>query len=438
MAKTAMDDRNGSLLVSRGHASRPRTCAFVVGVFLAAIPVVATAQQQPPPDTAIPPAEAPPPAVAAPPPPEAPPPVMVAAPPPPPSPAAVYDPKALSVGAWLRVGGRIQNPSQRDKLNDVWMDEIYVILSARGQINNWFKWQFNLNANVPPTTYTPPPNAYPSVGVQDLIVKIEPHDLFNVWAGRMLVPVDRSNLSGPWFINFFLYPGFYRVRSAPPPIGLKTGPNGRDDGINVWGQIGKGQVKYYLGAFNLDGQQSQISPLYTVRLNINLLDPEPGYYHQSAYHGDKDIIAIGGGLQYQKNGSARPIPPAMMGDPTTYDIGDLKVFTGDLLIDKKLGAAGVGTLEGAAYFYDQRQPVRQFYMFDGAYVLPMPIGPGRIQPSVRYQFTKEPGVKMVDGYISYLVKSHFAKFFLGYYWADMGTMGGKQQAIQMGIQIIKL
>jgi hypothetical protein len=357
---------------------------------------------------------------------------MPAPAPPPASTTAAPDPKVFSAGAWLRIGGRVQNPSSTNQLNDFFMDQLYLIVTSRGQITDWLKWQINLNANVPVTGSTTP---YPSVGIQDLIVKIEPQEVFNVWVGRMLVPADRDNLSGPWFINYWTYTGFLGDR-AGPPIGLKTGPNGRDNGVNVWGQFGKGKFKYYLGAYNLDSHTAATKPLWTARLNLDLLDPEPGYYHQSAYHGDKDIIAIGGGVQYQKDGSVRTIPPAMPGGMPTFDIGTLTVFTADVLVDKRLGAAGVGTFEGEAYFYDSRQPVRRFYDLGVGYVAPRPVGPGRLGPAARFQVTQDPSYKQIDGYIQYLVRSHFAKFFVGFLYADLA--GVKSKAIQAGIQIIKM
>ena len=74
----------------------------------------------------------------------------------------------------FRLGGRIQNPSSRNELNDFWMDEVYLILAANGRITPWFKWQFNLNANNPPTQANgSAPLSYPSVGIQDLIAKLK-------------------------------------------------------------------------------------------------------------------------------------------------------------------------------------------------------------------------------------------------------------------------
>jgi len=347
------------------------SAAIAVGGMIAFAPVPASAEEPPAPAAATPPSSAPgapegpsgPPAAgevvpATPatmtPPPGPPAPAVAASPPPAAAPPASApwgpDPKNVAVGAWLRLGGRIQNPSSRNSLNDVWMDEIYLILTANGRITPWFKWQFNLNANNPPTQPNGvAPLSYASVGIQDLIVKLELDPLFNIWVGRMLVPADRSNLSGPWFINYCLYPGFLRVRSAPPPIGIKSGANGRDNVVTAWGQVAGGAFKYYLGAYNLDAQSHDVNPLLTARGVLNLLDPEPGFYHQSSYHGAKDVAAIGASLQYQKSGAFKVLAP---GTPPTIDVGDYRLLEVDALLDKKMGDAGVGTLESATYFYD--------------------------------------------------------------------------------------
>jgi hypothetical protein len=339
----------------------------------------------------------------------------------------------------MRVGGRFQNPSAPNDLNDFWLNELYVIAAFRGQFTDWLKWQINLNGNIPapgtnmtyPSISTPPAN-YPSIGIQDLIVRFEPHELFNLWAGRMLVPFDRANLSGPWFINYWTFPGFFGNRPGAP-VGPKDSQNGRDNGLTVWGQAGKGKLKYYLGAFNLDNREHTVNPLVTARVVLDLIDPEPGYYNQTAYHGDKDILAVAAGFQYQKNGVAS----ASMG------LGDLTNYEVELLADRKLGAAGVGTIEASGYFFDERQPIRRFFVLGAGYVTPQPIGPGRLCPAVRYQFTQDPELRQFDVYLSYLVKSHFAKVFAGFFYADypdaMNPAGPKlkSKAVQFGVQLIK-
>src|SRR5262249_51386069 len=63
----------------------------------------------------------------------------------------------------------------------------------------------------------------------DAIVKLEPNQKFNIWAGRFLPPGDRANFSGPYFLNSWDYP----FVSANPAIFA-----GRDNRIAYWGQAG--------------------------------------------------------------------------------------------------------------------------------------------------------------------------------------------------------
>ena len=67
--------------------------------------------------------------------------------------------------------------------------------------------------------------------------------------------------------------------------------------------------KYYAGAFDLHGAPD--SPLYSGRINLGLLNPEPGYYHSSTYYGGKDILAIGVArpVQEERLGRRRHRPP---------------------------------------------------------------------------------------------------------------------------------
>ena len=298
-----------------------------------------------------------------------------------------------------------------------------------------------------------------NAGLQDLIIKIEPHDAFNVWAGKMILPLDRANLSGPWFANYWLMRGqFPRPgASSPAPYGIKSGPFGRQQGITAWGQFGGGRLKYYAGVYELDQQSLDAHPMYAGRLCLNLLDPEPGYYNQSSYHGDKDIIAIGGGAQYQKGGSVLVIPAA---NPA-LEVGDLKVFAIDALIDKKLGDHVV-TLEANYYHTDDFQPVNRLYLVGLGYTSP-PVGPGRISPAARLQIATVPQVydpvamtgireigldrefTQIDGYVQYLIKSHFAKIIVGGFWTKTRLKSAMPsepsiiaRGIQFGLQLIAL
>src|SRR6202158_1237081 len=156
-------------------------------------------------------------------------------------------------------------------------------------------------------------------------------DLFNVWMGRFLPPTDRANLSGPYYQNAWNYPA--TVNGYPSIYA------GRADGAALWGQINKGVLKYQLGIFTVSPTAPFAQAIYAARLVYNFLDPEPGYYNSSTYYGSKDVLALGGTLQYKKTA-----------DPA----GDKKLlgFNLDLLFERKL-AADVLTLEGAYYNFDQ-------------------------------------------------------------------------------------
>ena len=46
----------------------------------------------------------------------------------------------------------------------------------------------------------------------DAIISFDLMDEFHVWAGHLLVPVDRANASGPFFMIPWNYPGFLTRR----------------------------------------------------------------------------------------------------------------------------------------------------------------------------------------------------------------------------------
>ena len=87
----------------------------------------------------------------------------------------------------------------------------------------------------------------------------------------------------------------------------RRGPAGRDVGVTAWGAPLGGHVKYYLGAYQL--QDPTLSPLFSGRVQVSLLSPEPGWFHRTTYYGDRDLVSIGIGGQIQNNGSVMAVPP---------------------------------------------------------------------------------------------------------------------------------
>ena len=329
-------------------------------------------------------------------------------------------PAAISTNFGLRVGGRVQGSSDPKKLNDASLDTIYLEARFGGTLNKYFGWQANFNGNGKPA------GSSGTANVMDLILKLDLDDAFHVWAGRLLVPSDRSNFSGPYFMSPWNYPGVY----GSTFIGPKTGSNGRDDGVVAWGNILEGKAKYFLGAFNLDNAAQ--SPLYSGRINIALLGTEPGFWGNSTYYGDKDIVAIGGGFQYQKKGSGTVDPLTLVGDH------DLTNIMGDLLVEKSLPGAGTFSLEGAYYHFDKGQPTKQAFFALASFLTADYMGVGKLQPLVRWQQTspQSGGRKMtiLDAFVTYVIHSFDLRLAVGYQRTDFGnsTTGN---AVQIGLQM---
>jgi hypothetical protein len=223
--------------------------------------------------------------------------------------------------------------------------------------------------------------------------------------GRMLVPSDRANFSGTWFASPWFYPGFFVPFEAP--IGPRQGPFGRNDGLTFWGEFNGGLLKYYLSAFNL--HDPSVAPLYSGRLNLSLINPEPGYYHNATYYGEKDILAIAIAGQMQHNGSA--------GD-------DYAMFNTDVLFEKNFAGSGTLSLEGAFYKYiGDGELLNYSYFALASYLTPEKVGFGKIQPLVRLQQAKPDADgadtwTMVDVQLGYVIDGFAARLALGYQHSD--------------------
>jgi len=391
------------------------------------------------------PMDAPPPAAPEPPP---------AAPPPPPAPMAAPSaveatPKPptntetmaatrpevlppIDVGAWLRTSGSFQGASDPKKLNDFHFDNAYVELHAGGKIHKKVGVTLNLNANMTnfggaDATGSAANQIGATVAVEDAIISFDFQDEFHLWAGHLLVPVDRSNASGPFFMIPWNYPGFLSVGGSTLVAAPHEGPSGRNNGAVIWGDIAGGRLTYLAGVF--DNGNVSSSPLYSGRLRVALLDPEPGFWGNGSYFGDKDLLSIGVGGQYQAHGSATALEDKAYGE-----------FNVDALLEKKIPGGGFFTAEGAFYYYNVASGgVNESAYGLLAYATPT-VGVGNIQPMVRYQWAHvKDGTGTspwnIDAALSYLIKGPALRVLVNYnhtYLADSVTAN----SVQLGAQAI--
>ncbi|HZR46174.1 MAG TPA: porin, partial [Candidatus Manganitrophaceae bacterium] len=232
----------------------------------------------------------------------------------------IDDTRSLSIGMGLRTSFDMikdEAPDGKSRSKDFKLDDARLYIS--GQLHELISFEFNTE-----TQTTSDPAATESIRVLDAVLKFGFNDYFNIWVGRFLPPSDRSNLSGPFYLNSWNFPMVQRY----PAIFA-----GRDDGAAIWGQIGKGFFKYQVGAFQGEGAvptgpNQKEDLLYTGRLTLNLWDPEPGYYNSSTYYGAMNVLALGLVAMTQKNAVGTAAAP-----------GNFTGWSADLLVERNLGSA---------------------------------------------------------------------------------------------------
>jgi hypothetical protein len=261
----------------------------------------------------------------------------------------------------------------------------------------------------------------------------------------MIVVADRYTPSGPWGMDEWYYAG---VLQGSPAGGAfqRSGPVGRDVGVNLWGALLGGTIKYYAGAYQFS--DPGLSPLLSGRLQVSLLTPEPGFYQRTTYYGYKDLISFGVGGQYQQNGAVTVVPgvasvdPTMPAGPATLAYDNYSFVTGDLVIDKKLGDAGTVSLVGSyAKFGGEPRTWDSHFLGSIGYLIPGVIGIGKIRPSVRFQGFTPPGAGAmsyaVDAQIGYVIMPWFVRVAVGYRHIslDLGKGATKSDQIFLGVTL---
>jgi hypothetical protein len=153
-------------------------------------------------------------------------------------------------------------------------------------------------------------------------------------------------------------------------------------------------LQYYAAV--QEGQESgsapESSPRYTGRMHVALLDPEDGYGYQGSYLGNKMVLTIGGGAQYE--------PGAVYSDRTARTgEKDYQAWTADIFFEYPVGN---GSLTASAAYvqmqfdkaYQGSDPEPGSIGIDGdkkgwyakaGYLFLEKIGPGQLQPFVRYE-----------------------------------------------------
>ena len=355
---------------------------------------------------------------------------------------------SVSIGAGMRsafTSVEDASPDGSDRSSNFNVQSLRLYLN--GQVHEKVKFTFNTECEscVFGQDAEDKIGAAGDIDILDGIVQFELSPEFNVWIGRMLTPADRIELNGPYY---GLSWNQYTVPLLPSDQLGQAGLLGRDDGITVWGALGK--MQYAAGAFDgVDGGPNQEdSLLYSGRIAYNFLNQEanPGYYTSSTYYGSLgDVLTIGLSYQHQKDGTGTAASP-----------GNFDAVIVDALFEKVLGDSGVLTLEGEYKIFSADLTAAAladptcFCLFDGdayfltaAYLFPRDLGLGRVQPYARFTSNKPDFAGMensdlVEVGVNYIISGHSLRLNANYTSGDAnltGLAGPDVDGFSVGVQI---
>jgi hypothetical protein len=334
-------------------------------------------------------------------------------------------------------------------MSEVHLDEVYAEARFHGAVTDQFSWVVNFNGSVNVLGGTGPNGV---VGVEDLIAQFKAAKEFQIWAGRLLVPSDSANFSGPFFMIPWNYPGFYIPGAAP--IGPAEGPYGRNQGVTVWGNAVQDKLKYYAGVYGLD---EDAHPFGSARVSYSPQGSEPGYFGSNTYYGAQNVVTIGVGAQYQRNG-ATEVTDAMPGVPAVPTTApptpkDYYSIMADAFVEENLSGAGTLTFQAQYYHFPSGylfsgglppgvySPQNAFYALL-AYLTPNNIGIGKLQPMLRIQQTADPAWTLFDGALAYVIKDYSARIVATYQHADLRDSSSAvpanarvQNSLQLSVQL---
>ncbi|NOT26507.1 MAG: hypothetical protein HOP16_10445 [Acidobacteria bacterium] len=251
----------------------------------------------------------------------------------------------VSIGAGMQTSFVHTEPDGGDGTDAFVLNSIRLYLS--GNATDKIKIMFN-------TDYDGVDN---DVNVLDAVGQIAFSSKANIWFGRFLPPSDRANLYGPYYSHH------WAVYSDGVQDGYPFIYQGRANGAMYWGQFGK--VKVAGGAFDGTSLTGDDTLLSAGRVQVDLWDPEDGYYQNGTYYGDKNLLAIGVAGQVQGE------------DKSAYNV--------DFLMERKVTGGGAVSVEAEWAKYDRLGGYSGRYGTDdggyilGAYLFPQMVGMGRFE-----------------------------------------------------------
>jgi hypothetical protein len=317
----------------------------------------------------------------------------------------------VTVGAGLQSSFVHTSPDEGDGKDEFVLNSVrlYVSGSATKQIKFMFNTEYDGSNN--------------KVGVLDAAAQLAFSDQFNIWVGRFLPPSDRANLYGPYYAHH------WAVYTDGVQDGYPFVATGRDNGAMYWGQFGK--VKVAGGAFDGSSATGDDTLITAGRVQVDFWDPEPGYYLNGTFYGDKNILAVGVAGQVQGS--------------------DKKAWNVDFLLERKVTGGGAYSVEAEYATYDRLGGYDPRYDTDkggyvlGSYLFPQLAGPGRFEVLGKFAAAKFNGgialanidytQKTTELNLNYVIKQFNARVMLFYKDTRFDAVKTNFKQVGVGLQV---
>lgn len=327
------------------------------------------------------------------------------------------------VGIWMQTWFQwVEDGKGEENLNDFILRRAYLYL--KGQVTDQVSFFTHVASDKVGQEGLDNPSIGLGTGVawRDLWITLKLHEHLKIQMGRMYVPLTRNY--GTTSTKCMLTADLPFLQGGSRGGIFYAQKVGRDDSLTIWGNPLDGLLQYrFMISEGVEGDNNPEDSLRFVgRIALSLLEPETSWFNKGTYLGKKKVLSLGLGFQSQDDLTLGGV----QGE-------DNDVWTGDVFFDHPVGDGAV-TFEaayidienvtgGAAPLYHDMEAgddAKNWYINAG-YLLPGSIGPGRLQPYVRYETVdvdKKNETDFWSGGFNYYLKGHNAKLTADYMHVD--------------------
>ena len=269
------------------------------------------------------------------------------------------------------------------------------------------------------------------VAWRDLWITLNLHEALKIQMGRMYVPLTRNY--GTTSTKCMLTTDLPFLQGGVRGSIFYASKVGRDDGLTIWGNPLEGLLQYRFmvsEGVESDTENPEDNLRFVGRLSLSLLEPETGWFNKGTYLGKKKVLSLGLGFDSQ--------------DDLTLGVSkdDNLVWTADVFFDHPVGEGAI-TAEAAYIDIEHCTQDHNFsdlskgddaenWYINAGYLLPGSIGPGRLQPYMRYETVDvdhEDETEFLSGGFNYYLKGHNCKISADYTYVDQDGVGRNDQDI---------